>query len=162
MALTAVFLVALAIIAGILFFPVWRDRRALAGEFPPHWREIVERRLPIWPRLSADERRQLEDLIRLFLSRKRFYGCDGQHIDDEVRLTIAAQACLLLLNRRTGVYPALRSILVYPRAFWTSHPQHYEDGTVSLAGSELQGESWEHGKVILSWDDVENGAADYG
>ena len=162
MALTAVFLVALAIIAGILFYPAWRDRRALGGEFPPHWRAIIARRLPIWHRLTADERRQLEDLVRLFLARKHYYGCDGQQIDDDVRLTIAVQACLLLLNRRTGVYPRLRSILVYPYAFWTAHPRHNEDGTVSLDGSGLQGESWETGKVILSWDDVVHGASDYG
>lgn len=162
MALTAVFLVALAIIAGILIYPVWRDRRALGGAFPPRWSEIIERRVPIWRYLSADERRQLKDLIRLFLSRKRFYGCNGQEIDDEVRLTIAAQACLLLLNRSTGVFPRLRSILVYPHTFWTKHPRHNEDGTVSLEGSEMQGESWEDGRVILSWHDVEHGASDYG
>lgn len=162
MALTAVFLLAFAIIAGILFYPVWRDRRVLARPFPREWQATVERRLPCYPRLQAGERRQLRQLIQLFLSRKRFYGCDGQEITDEVRVTIAAQACLLLLNRRTGIFPRLRHILVYPHAFWTNHPQHFEDGTVSLEGSEMLGESWDDGKVILSWDDIEHGARDFG
>lgn len=162
MALSAVFLLALAIIAGILVYPAWRDRRVLARPFPRRWLATVERRLPFYRRLEPGERRQLRQLIQLFLARMRFYGCNGQEIDDEVRVTVAAQACLLLLNRKTGIFPRLRHILVYPYAFWTNHPEHREDGTVSLEGSEMLGESWDDGKVILSWDDIENGASDFG
>ena len=98
----------------------------------------------------------------MFLAKKNFYGCGGLEINDEIRLTIAAEACLLLLNRKTDVYPGLRHILVYPHAFKTEHQQHNPDGTVSELEGGMLGESWGNsGKVILSWDDVEKGAENF-
>ena len=93
--------------------------------------------------------------------RKRFYGCAGQEITDEVRVTIAGEACLLLLNQGWSVYPKLSAILVYPSAFRARREQLQDDGTVAMADHDLLGESWSVGKVILSWDDVEHGAADF-
>ncbi|WP_267238546.1 zinc-dependent peptidase, partial [Vibrio vulnificus] len=67
--------------------------------------------------MPTDLQLQLKRLIQVFLGEKAFFGCQGQIITDEVRVTIAAQACLLLLNRQTDFYPNLRQILVYPEAF---------------------------------------------
>lgn len=159
--LIIVFLAALAIIAGLLFYPAWRERRILSRPFPDHWRAILERRLPFYRRMSTEERAQLRRLVQLFLARKRFYGCDGLAIDDEVRVTIAAQACMLLLGRPAGLYPRLGHILVYPSGFLTGHGEVLEDGTVTEEEEERLGESWESGKVILSWDDVIHGSADF-
>jgi hypothetical protein len=137
-----------------LLYPGWRKRRVLGQPFPQAWLHHVHAALPYFPRLKPQEQQQLRDLIRLFLAEKTFYGCNGQQIDDEVRITIAAQACLLLLNRKTSVFPRLQHILVYPTAFVTDEEVHNEDGTVSDSSRELLGESWHYGKVILSWDDI--------
>jgi len=150
------FLILTVILAGI-FAPRWRKRLILARPFPPEWQTIVERRLPFFPKLSAGEQQQLRDNIRLFVTDKQFHGCGGLEINDDIRITIATEACLLLMNRKTGVYPRLKHILVYPHAFRTSHEHRNADGTVSSAGRGLLGESWHFGKVILSWDDVEYG-----
>jgi Mlc titration factor MtfA (ptsG expression regulator) len=76
-------------------------------------------------------------------------------------VTIAAEACLLLLNQGWSVYPKLMSILVYPNAFGVERENLRADGIVAKARHRLLGESWNAGKVILSWDDVVGGAADF-
>ena len=95
------------------------------------------------------------------MAKKRFVGCGGLELTDQIKLTIAAEACLLLLNRGWSVYPKLYSILVYPTAFRAEREQRQADGTVAMAGHNLLGESWSNGKVILSWDDVASGVADF-
>ena len=83
--------------------------------FPEAWREIVERDVAYVARLSAEERKTLEGLVQIFLAEKSFEGCGGLELTDEIRVTIAAQACLLLLHRETPTcIPTSRSILVYP------------------------------------------------
>ena len=139
----------------IFIYPRWRRRRVLAVPFPSDWEHLLARRLEAYEGLSRDERRQLQGLIRLFLAGKRFHGCGGLVITEEMRVCIAAQACLLLLNRRTALYPGLKHILVYPGAFVRAGEELNEDGTVSDVSRELLGESWREGKVILSWEDVD-------
>ena len=94
-------------------------------------------------------------------AKKDFYGCGGLEMTDEIRLTIAGQACLLLVGRGWQVYPGLMSVLVYPSAFMAQREQRQEDGTVSHGDHHLLGESWSNGKVILSWDDVTSGGRDF-
>src|SRR5690606_16701830 len=130
------------------------ERRVLRQPFPESWREILRCRLPFLRRLKAGERERLHGLIQLFLADKAFYGCDGLEVDDDMRVTIAAQACLLRLGRQGPLYPRLRHILLYPQAFHVRHQALREDGTVDVEGEERLGESWDTGKVILSWEDV--------
>ncbi len=151
--LVVVLIVALATLL-IFILPAWRRRRVLARPFPADWDALLQRRLEPYPGLPDAERRQLQDLVRIFLASKRFHGCGGLEVSEEMRVCIAAQACLLLLNRRTGIYPHLHHILVYPGAFVREGEEWHEDGTVSVGSSELSGESWGAGKVILSWEDV--------
>lgn len=156
-----VFLLVFLVVAISILYPGWRDKRILKGPFPPAWKKIVDRRLPFFQELGPSEQQQVLDLIRLFIARKQFHGCGGLQINDDIRVTIAAEACLLLLNRKTGIYPALKHILVYPDAFQTNREQHHFDGTVSAGPKGLLGESWSNGKVILSWNDVENGVGNF-
>ncbi len=151
-----------AIAAVVYVYPRWRQRRVLEQPFKPHLLAIVRTTLPFFPKMSADEQKQLLDLIRLFLADKTFHGCAGQTIDDTVRVTIAAQACLLLLNRGTSVFPNLKHILVYPSSFVREREFEDEDGVVSTVSEDLLGESWQEGKVILAWDDVEYGTESVG
>ncbi|MCE9686619.1 zinc-dependent peptidase [Shewanella sp. AS16] len=130
-----------------------RRRRAqiLKTPFPKAWRSILKKRLPYFKALPTDLQLQLKKHIQIFIHEKRFIGCNGFEIDDDVRVTIAAQACLLLLNRKTDYYPKLKDILVYPNAFIVKQQQADANGIVWDHRRILAGESWGQGKVILSW-----------
>jgi len=135
-----------------------RRKRLRARPFPARWREIISARVPLVRSLPARLRRQLEAQVQVFLAEKSFVGCAGQPIDDEVRLTIAAQACLLALERGTAPFPTLRTILVYPSAFAVERIRPEPSGVLQETRQVLSGESWSRGQVILSWDDVVYGA----
>lgn len=157
---------ALAGVAALLSQP-WRQARrraAIAAQpFPPAWRRILRRRVPAVARLPADLQQRLKAHILVFLAEKPFVGCAGQVVDDEVRLTIAAQACLLLLGQAGGPpYPRLRQVLVYPGAFAVQAAQAAEGGVVQEQRQALAGQSWAHGQVVLGWAEVLAGAADPG
>jgi len=98
--------------------------------------------------------------MQVFLAEKRFEGCNGLDITDEIRVTIAAQACMLLLHRETDFYPLLKSVLVYPDAFVAQVKTHEPGGVVIEDEEEREGESWDIGALILSWKDVLEGVAD--
>ncbi|QYK02466.1 zinc-dependent peptidase [Shewanella psychrotolerans] len=127
--------------------------------FPSEWRAILKRRMPYFRFLPTDLQLQLKQHIKVFIAEKQFIGCQGIIIDDEMRVTIAAQACLLLLNRETDYYPKLKQILVYPSLFIANHQQHDTNGVIWEKQNILSGESWEFGKVILSWHTAVEDAA---
>jgi len=138
-----------------------RRRARLRATAPPaHWQAILERNVPYVARLDAEDRRELLGLVQVFLAEKRFEGCGGLVLDDEIRVTIAAQACVLLLHRETDFYPELDTVLVYPAAYVDARPRRLPDGTVTEDPQVRLGESWGHGVVVLSWDDVLEGAAE--
>lgn len=133
----------------------------LARPFPAPWQQVLQHNLPIYNALPAATVAELHQQIVLFLGEKKFYGCGGLTIDDNIRVTIAAQACLLLLNRPTSGYANLQAILVYPSAYLAPRKEHDSSGVVHLNNSTMLGESWSNGRLILSWDDVLNGAGDF-
>ena len=162
MALIFVLLVALlaiAVIAGQPWLRERRRRRLAAAPFPPAWRAILRRRVPRYSQLPFARRRELERLVQVFVAEKDFIGCDGQGIDDEVRVTIAAEACLLLLGRRPRYFPTLRTVLVYPGAFVVEKVRPEPSGVLQETRQVLAGESWSQGQVVLSWEDVVRGSA---
>jgi Mlc titration factor MtfA (ptsG expression regulator) len=98
--------------------------------------------------------------MQVFLAEKPFIGCAGLAVTEEIRVTIAAQACLLMLNRRRPSYFAqLRQILVYPGAFLVDRVHTDGAGVLQDQRRALAGESWSQGQVILSWQDTLDGAA---
>src|SRR4028119_756503 len=96
-----------------------RRRRARIAEqpFPAEWEEVLRKNVPAFAALSGDEREELRDLVQVFVAEKSFEGCGGVEVTDEMRVTIAAQACLLILHVDDDVYPRLRSILIYPKGY---------------------------------------------
>ncbi|MFM1895443.1 MAG: hypothetical protein RLZZ385_517 [Pseudomonadota bacterium] len=152
-------LILAAVVFRVYYWPELRLRRILQQPFPDRWHRLLPRVLPVYPHLSPDLQRQLQQRIQQFIADKRFVGCAGQAIDDEVRMAIAAHACLLLLNRPTGCYPQLDAILVYPSTFVANREQADEAGLVSLHHMPMEGESWSHGKIVLAWDAVRRGVA---
>ena len=154
--------VAFLVAAWILFQPrvlALRRKRIRSRPFPATWRAILRERVPYVRRLPTDLQRQLQKHIQVFLAEKSFAGCDGLAVTDEMRVTIAAQACLLLLNRPDHYYPRLHQILVYPGPFVVERPRTNGIGLLQDERRVLTGESWAHGQVILSWPDVLEGAA---
>jgi Mlc titration factor MtfA (ptsG expression regulator) len=152
------------VVAGIaiaLWVPRWRLRRALAAPFPREWVGILERNLGVYSRLAPPQRERLHLLIKEFLHTKHFTGVHGLDITDEIRVTIAGEACVLLLNRSRGVYPTLRYIIVYPSAFVVRRDHMGHDGIVDPSSRDLLGESWQNGKVILAWDSVLQGSRNF-
>ena len=115
------------------------------------WRQIIAAQLPIFAKLPLDLRRRLEGLINQFIDEVTFVGCEGQEITDKVRVTIAAQACLLIVNKPNRWYKTLDTIYVYPSAFKS---QVTEYGGFLKTEKEVVrlGESWERGPVVLAWD----------
>ena len=152
---------AVAVALGVAY-PGWRLRRVMARDIDPGWLAILQRNIPLYSRMPADLRRQLDKLVQQFLHQKKFVGCEGLEITDEIRVTIAGQACLLLLNRFTRVYPRLQLVLVYPTAFLVPGQHGSPDDPASARAPEVRlGESWGDGRVILSWDHVQRGAYDW-
>ncbi len=140
----------------------WRRRRIGKGVFPLKWLSIVVKAVPYYRRLPEQGKAELRRHILIFLAEKKFEGCGGLKITDEIRLTIAAQACILLLHRRTDYYPGLLSILVYPNAFLAHQEQHLPSGVVVEGLQPLEGQSQRRGPVVLSWEDVQRSSVDAG
>lgn len=137
-----------------------RRQRLRQQPFPQAWRRILRRRVPLAQRLPADLHLRLKQEIQVFLAEKPIIGCDGLVVTDEMRVTIAAQACLPLLGARRDYYPKLKQILLYPGAFLVDRPVTEAGGVLREQRRALAGESWVQGQVLLSWRDVQAGAAD--
>ncbi len=127
----------------------WRQQ-----PFPEEWRAILERDVPLYRRLSADDRAELHGCIHVFLAEKRFEGAGGFEMTDAARLAIAAQACVLLLHRETEYFPTLHSIIVYPAEYVARLRDEDENGVVWEEDEERAGESWALGSLVLSWRDI--------
>src|SRR5688572_17771753 len=106
-----------------MFAPFRRRRRdALRAQpLPEAYRPILARNVPYVARLPEADRAELEGLIQVFLAEKSFEGAGGLELTDEIKVTIAAQACLLLLHRENDDYPELVTIVVYPSAYLAKH-----------------------------------------
>lgn len=144
-------------------FKRWRRKRLRARAFPDAWRGILRRNVPYYTMLPPPDQRELEGHIQVFLAEKYFEGCAGLELTDEIRVTIAAQACLLLLHRETDYFPRMNTVLVYPAAYMATSTSIGPGGVVTESAAVRLGESWHHpargGPVVLSWRDVQTGAA---
>lgn len=154
--LIGLIIAAIVIWLGLLQLRRARRNKLLLKPLPPPWVRILEHKVPLYVLLPHDLRVELQGRINLFLDEKEFIGCDGLLITDDIRLTIAGNACLLLLKRDKRCFPGFTSILVYPDTYVAQDIKH--DGLVEIhEQSARAGESWQHGPVVLSWADVVRG-----
>jgi Mlc titration factor MtfA (ptsG expression regulator) len=123
-------------------------RKLLASPAPDRWRPALDKTLPMVGRLSSEHWNQLAGLMQIFLAEKKFEGCGGLEVTETMKITVAAQACMLLIGREIKVYPKLKTILLYPHT--------YTDGETARLG-----ESWNTGVVVLSWNSVAGGARNF-
>ena len=133
-----------------------RRTRLMAKSFSNEWRQIIEANVPLYRRLPDELKQQLHGLVHIFLAEKHFEGCGGLEITEEMKVTIAAQACMLLLNRRPTFFPKLHTILVYPQTY-VARDTSYDGQIVSDGDDARLGESWQNGPVVLAWDSVKGG-----
>lgn len=150
------------IFLGVSFYVYrrWSKHRTvktlLATPLTDHQQAIVAEQVPITQRLTPELRQQLAGKIQIFLHQIEFIGCDGLDVDEEMELSIAAQACLLVVNSDTW-YKHLRTILIYPSAF-KSKRKEYNGYIVTERETVRLGESWARGPVVLSWAHSKQGA----
>jgi Mlc titration factor MtfA (ptsG expression regulator) len=136
-----------------------RRRRILETPFPPEWRDILRANMVRYAHLSPDERKRLEVLVQVFIAEERWEGGGGLHLSDEIRVTIAGQACLLLLGLDHALSRDVQTILVYPS---TVVPKRVEEPIfapprIVPEPRPLIGEAHHRGPVILTWDAVRRG-----
>jgi Mlc titration factor MtfA (ptsG expression regulator) len=127
---------------------------------PAAWLSIIKRNIPYYSCLNDESRLRLQGLMQIFLQEKHFEGCEGLIITDEVRITIAAQACILLIGLEDDFYPKLQSILVYPHAYTAPLRSMLSGGTLIETSQLRLGETWSKGSLVLAWDDVKRSAID--
>jgi hypothetical protein len=133
----------------------WARRRALkkARLDEDLWRRALHR-LPFLRGLTEAELEQLRELAIVFLSEKEMHGAQGFELTDDIRLSIALQACLPVLNLGLEPYEGWVGIIVY-RGEFRVHKEELDDhGVMHSYTDELSGEAWEGGPVVLSWEDA--------
>lgn len=158
-----VLLLAVAAVTLFLFLPDryrrFRRRKLFGMPIPASYRRILETNVALYRKLPAELREQLHGHVNVLLNEKHFTGCAGQQMTDEIRVTIAGYASLLLLNHPDPAYfPGFTSVLVYPDTYVADEISY--DGEVEIHEQVARaGESWHRGPVILSWRDITDGIA---
>lgn len=140
------------------WFRRWRRARILQQHplDPDLWRATVARYVFLRA-LSDEELARLRDLVVLFLHEKEMHGAGGMAVRDDVRIAIAAQACILILNLGLDYYRGWVEVIVYPDEFVAEYEYVDEAGVMHRVAEPMSGESWSRGPVILSWADAEEG-----
>lgn len=143
------------------FLKQHRRRWLRKRPFPQEWLKLIQRHVAFFPKLSATDRTELLGHVQVFLAEKRFEGCGGLAINDEIRVTIAAQACLLLLHRKTDYFPGLQTILVYPTTYMVEETRQVSEHVWEEGTQTRHGETGRRmGSLVLAWGAVKHGAAD--
>ena len=126
---------------------------------PESWSNLIAHEIPLCARLPEPSRTALGPLVQKFMADKSFEGCGGLELQEEMKVTIAAQACVLLLHRRTEVYPRVSTILVYPNAYLTKVATPIGGGGWLEGEDVFLGEATLPEVVILSWRHIKAGNA---
>lgn len=133
------------------WFKTYRRRQLLVQPFHPEWLQYLSQGVRHWSRLSEPERSRLCDCVRIIIAETYWEGCQGFSISDEVRVTIAGNASLMLLGTEAYYFDGVRTILVFPGSF----ARRVQDGFLVTEGVHRSGEAYQSGTIVLSWEDVE-------
>jgi len=151
---------------GVMFFG-WLDerrrRKILEQPFPEEWSAILERRVAHVGYLDDEERTQLQQLVQVFVAEKEWEALGGLEMTDDIRVTISAEACLLILGLEHSLYRQVESILVYPKTV-VAPPRPASFFSIATAppptGMPVLGQAIHRGPVVLVWDAVRRDSAD--
>ena len=154
----------IVVIGGIILAMYLKHRhrqKLMEEQLPSEYLDILEKYVALYSLLPEKLKKELHGRIAIFLDEKEFEGCGDLEITARIKVTVAAFACMLLLNKNFDYYPGLNSILVYPDAYVASNSKTSLGGvTVVQKESARLGESWTHGNLVLSWQQIENEAGD--
>jgi MtfA peptidase len=141
----------------------WRRERILSRSTLDEglWRVVTDR-YAFMRALSGEEIARLRERTVLFLHDKAIEGAAGLTVRDDMRLCIAAQACMLILNLDLDYYRGWMEVIVYPDEFVAEYDYVDEDGVAHHVREPMSGESWLEGPVILSWADAEQAGSESG
>lgn len=135
-----------------------RRRKLLAEPFPPAWQAILDAKFKLFGFLSPDEQQALRNRLRIFIAEKDWEGCSGLQLTDEIRVLIAAQACVLTLGVEDFYFEYVATVLVYPTR-WIESEDEIPGGTETDGGAvRVLGEYVKHGPIRLAWDRAERDA----
>jgi len=139
------------------FFRNWLNRRVIQRSSITimQWDEAFAT-LPLLNGLPTDEKHSLRELAILFLHHKVFEGARGLNVTLPMALIIALQACLPILKLGLNSYDGWVAVIVYPSGFAPKRTFTDENGVVHSEQSNLAGESWQRGPVVLAWDETEH------
>ncbi|MFO0938951.1 MAG: zinc-dependent peptidase [Gemmataceae bacterium] len=136
-----------------------RRRKILDEPFPARWEKLLLQNVGHFARLSPVEQQAMKDAVQILIAEKNWEGCGGLFLNEEIRVTIAAQASLPILACDHDYYSSVDSILVYPTPFATPNPEDdWEDD--GLAEPSKEGMAVYRGPVLLAWDMVQEEARD--
>ena len=131
----------------------WRRNRILSEAWPEDWSLHLNRNIRLTWEMTPEEIKKLRDLVQIFIGEKYFEGCKGLKITDEIKVTIAGQACLMLLGVEDFCFDNVPSVLVYPSSF----QRQMSDGLSDNVSRRHAGEAWQGGPIVLSWRDALQG-----
>ena len=142
------------------WFAEHRRKKIIEEPFPAEWQEVLNNNVAVYALLTEDEQQRLRGDLRILIAEKSWEGCAGLELTDAMKVTIAAQAALLTINRKHNYYPNVESILVYPNDYRARNKQQDASGVVQNAITGRLGEAWTNsGPVILSWFDAVRGGS---
>jgi Mlc titration factor MtfA (ptsG expression regulator) len=129
---------------------IFRRKRLQQQPFPAEWEAMLLRNLAHYRLLDTEERLRLQDDTKIFVAEKSWEGCRGLTVTEEMKVTIAAQACVMLLGVEHDFFSNVRTVLLYPAGFMMPPEEEwYESESV-----EIDGQAVPQGPVILAWDTV--------
>lgn len=131
-----------------------RRRRIQAEPFPDAWRADIEQNVRLYAFLDAPQRTKLHGIVQVLVAEKYWEGCLGLEMTDEIRVTVAAQAALLVLAFDEHYFEGVLTVLVYPGNYAAPERKQLPGGVVIENLSHREGEAWQRGPVVLSWSNV--------
>ena len=135
-----------------------RRARILATPFPERWNQLIRDNFLHDQHLTSQQQQKLRGLIQIFVAEKNWEGCGGLTMTDEIKVSIAAQACLLVVGMEEDLFfDHVLSILVYPSGYVAGGAHVSSNGVVLEGGQPRLGEAWWRGPVVLSWSEARAG-----
>ena len=128
----------------------------LAAAWPEPWSLHLNRNVRLTWKLTKSQRQGLRNRIRIFVAEKNWEGCEGLVVTEEMKVTVAANACLMLLGVEDFYFDNVHTILMYPQVF----SRRQDSGQTAGGVEHRSGEAWQGGPIVLSWRDVLQGGRD--
>jgi MtfA peptidase len=137
-----------------------RRRKLLALQLPIDWRQVLEQNVAVYSLLSADQQQRLTQAVKIIVAERPFVGLSGLAITDEIKVTVAAQAALLLLGEVGYYFDRVPAIYVQPSYHRTRSLRSLGDAMLVEDDVLVEGQALEQGEIRLAWNEVLYGSRD--